>query len=163
MGQVDITGYVPGAIGKITELHATWYHRHWKFGPYFERKIALGLSEFFGRLDEKRDGLWLAAFEGRIVGSIAIDGVHAEKEGAHLRWFIVDPEYQGRGIGTMLIRKALGFCEECGYRRVYLWTFAGLDGARHLYETHGFSLCKEHEDNQWGVTLREQMFERLSE
>ncbi|MFH1491452.1 MAG: GNAT family N-acetyltransferase [Pseudomonadota bacterium] len=163
MAQVNIAGYVPGAIGKITELHATWYHRHWDFGPYFERKVAVELSEFFGGFDEKKDGLWLAAFEGRILGSIAIDGIDVENKGAHLRWFIVDPEYQGQGIGTMLIRKALEFCEKSRYRRVYLWTFAGLDGARHLYETHGFALCKEHEDNQWGVTLREQMFERLLE
>lgn len=81
-------GYIPGAIGRIAELHGTYYHRHAGFGVYFESKVARGLAEFCERYDKDRDGLWLAIVNERIEGSIAIDGSHAETDGAHLRWFI---------------------------------------------------------------------------
>jgi GNAT superfamily N-acetyltransferase len=159
MDVIISSGYVPGAIGKITELHATYYSQKWNFGLYFESKVATGLSEFLNRFDANRDGFWLAKLDGEIVGSIVIDGIKADSDGAHLRWFIVSTELASQGIGGLLIREALEFCRKSGYPRVYLWTFQGLDPARHLYEKHGFRICKEHEDTQWGVTVLEQMFE----
>lgn len=152
-------GYVPGAIGRITELHATYYSQNWGFDLYFEAKVASEMSEFLIRVDSTRDGFWLAKFEGEIVGSIAIDGIKADSDGAHLRWFIISPELACKGIGTLLIHKALTFCRRSNFQRVYLWTFQGLDPARRLYEKYGFTLCKEHEDTQWGVTVLEQKFE----
>ncbi len=152
-------GYVPGAIGRITELHATYYSQNWNFGLYFEAKVATGLSEFLNRFDPERDGFWLATIDGEIIGSIAIDGIKTDNDGAHLRWFIVLPQLADQGIGTLLLREALEFCRKLSYRRVYLWTFQGLDPARHLYEKYGFKICKEHKDTQWGVAVLEQMFE----
>src|SRR6516225_1958300 len=67
-------GYVPGAIGKVVELHGTYYARHWGFGVFFEAKVAAGLSEFLNRYDESHDGFWVAVDGQRIVGSITIDG-----------------------------------------------------------------------------------------
>lgn len=157
------TGYRPGAIGRIAELHAAYYSRHWNFGLFFERKVATELSEFLGRFDDAIDGLWLAVDGETIAGSIVIDGVHRDTEGAHLRWFIVDPAYHGRGVGRRLIDAAMDFCRSRGFPRVYLWTFAGLDSARHLYEAHGFFLSKEIEDRQWGRTVNEQRFEWVNE
>jgi len=62
MHRVDIKGYVPGAIGRIAELHAVYYHQVRGFGKFFEAKVAAELSEFVGRLDENRDALW--TFQG---------------------------------------------------------------------------------------------------
>jgi len=161
MPKVRITGYVPGAIGRITQLHATYYSRHAGFGLFFESKVASEMSEFLRRCREARDGFWVAVDGSDIIGSVAIDGIHAENEGAHLRWFIVAPEYQGQGIGSRLLKEAVAFCRVAHFRRVYLWTFAGLDAARHLYEKYGFVLGKETEGKQWGVRVKEQMFELL--
>ncbi len=41
---------MPGAIGRITELHGTDYQQHTGFGLYFESKVACELSEFLRRL-----------------------------------------------------------------------------------------------------------------
>jgi hypothetical protein len=84
-----IRGYAPGAIGRVAELHAAYYHRKWGFGLFFEARVAVELAEFLARYDEGRDGFWTAQVDGSIEGSIAIDGLHAGVEGAHLRWFIV--------------------------------------------------------------------------
>ena len=159
MSNLRLSGYVPGAIGRVAELHAIYYHKHWGFSIFFESKVATELSEFLRRFKEERDGFWVASVDGRIVGSIAIDGLNHNSEGAHLRWFIVAPESQGQGFGKILIEEAIEFCRGKGFGRIYLWTFAGLDTARHLYERYGFRLCEQCEGNQWGKTVTEQMFE----
>lgn len=154
-----LQGYFPGVVGQITEAHALYYHTQWGFDVSFETQVARELSEFLAGFDPGCDGLWVARREGRFAGSIAINGHHAETAGARLRWFIVIPEFQGAGIGTQLIRLAVGFCRDRGYPKVYLWTFEGLIAARRLYETSGFSLCEEHAVAQWGQSIREQKFE----
>jgi hypothetical protein len=58
MNEIEIhKGYVPGAIGRVVELHGTYYHAHWEFGGFFEAKVAGGLAEFMNRYDDQRDGL----------------------------------------------------------------------------------------------------------
>ncbi len=158
MNTVKISDYRPGALGRVTEMHGLYYARNWGFGLFFERKVAREMAEFLGRFDADRDGLWLAADGDRVVGSVFIDGAEAATEGAHLRWFIVDDGYRGRGIGKILLRQAMDFCRRCGYRRAYLWTFAGLDAARRLYESQGFCLTEEKEDRSWGEPVTEQKF-----
>ncbi len=36
----------PGAIGRIAEMHATYYHKNWSFGIFFEAKIDTELASF---------------------------------------------------------------------------------------------------------------------
>jgi len=158
---VTLSGYIPGAIGRVAELHGTYYYKHWGFHLFFESKVAMELSEFLRRFNGARDGFWVARIEERIVGSIAIDGIHRDSQGAHLRWFIMAPEDQGSGIGSKLLNEAIGFCRKKKYGRIYLWTFAGLHPARHLYEKFGFKLCEEHGGEQWGKAVTEQRFELI--
>lgn len=155
---MEIKGYIPGAIGRISELHATYYHTHWAFGLFFEAKVAADLSEFLSRFDEARDGFWTVCLQNRVEGSVAIDGIKAASEGAHLRWFIVSPALQGKGLGQQLLKKAVNFCRSKQYSRVYLCTFEGLDTARHVYEKFGFHLDEEYEGSQWGTKVNEQKF-----
>ena len=159
MGISLVTGYIPGCIGRICELHARYYNQLVGFGLPFESKVAQELAEFCSRYDDQRDGLWLAVLDGQILGSIVIDGLHAREAGAHLRWFITSDEIRGRGAGTALISAAMDFCKARGYQRVYLWTFAGLNAARHLYEKFGFQLVHQQRGAQWGLEVDEQRFE----
>ena len=150
---------MPGAIGRITELHGTYYQQHAGFGLYFESKVACELSEFLCRYDSTRDGIWLALSDGRIEGSIVVDGTEADAEGAHLRWFIVSDSLRGNGIGNKLTTTALDFCRLRNYKKVYLWTFEGLNAARHLYDKYGFRLNRQQRGNKWGPAVNDQRFE----
>jgi GNAT superfamily N-acetyltransferase len=152
-------GYVPGSLGRVAEIHGAYYHDHWGFGLFFEAKVAIELSEFLKRYDEGRDGFWTVSVDGRVEGSITIDGIHAESEGAHLRWFIVSDALRGKGAGSQLLNSAVSFCRSKGYRKIYLWTFEGLGAARHLYEKVGFGLVEEHRGRFWGTEVNEQRFE----
>ncbi len=152
-----VPGYLPGAIGAVAALHGAYYARAHGFGAAFEVKVASELAQFIGRFDPAHDGLWLVVDDGRIAGSIAIDGRDAA--GAQLRWFILDPALHGRGLGRRLLERALDFCRHAGRRRVHLHTFAGLDAARRLYERAGFQLAHEADGQTWGRVVREQRFE----
>jgi GNAT superfamily N-acetyltransferase len=129
------------------------------FGLFFEAKVAIELASFLSRYDERRDGFWTALVAGNIEGSITIDGNHAAVEGAHLRWFIMSDALQGKGVGNQLMRIAIGFCQSQDYRRVYLWTFEGLNAARHLYEKNGFTLVDQQKGVRWGREVNEQRLE----
>jgi GNAT superfamily N-acetyltransferase len=160
MSKITIAeGLVPGALGRITELHGTYYHSHWEFGLYFEAKVAVELSEFLKRYDQNRDGFWTVFLGGRVEGAITIDGLHGKREGAHLRWFIISDALRGTGVGNQLINTAIQFCRNKGYPKIYLWTFEGLGAARHLYEKFGFRLVEEQKGIQWGTEVNEQRFE----
>jgi len=159
MSETIFTGYLPGAMGRIVELHADYYHRDWGFGLFFEAKVAKEMSEFLTRFDEARDGFWTICLNHRVEGGIAIDGIKAMTDGAHLRWFILSSEVQGRGFGKKLMAEAISFCKRKDYRKVYLWTFEGLHVARHLYEKFGFRLAQQTEGAQWGKKVTEQKFE----
>jgi GNAT superfamily N-acetyltransferase len=159
MNETQYSGYYPGAAGKITEVHAIYYHAQWGFDISFETQVGRELSEFLMEFDETRDGLWVAQRDGMFAGAVAIDGRNARSEGARLRWFIVVPVFQGYGIGNELISRAVVFCRKNRYPGIYLWTFEGLDTARYLYEKHHFKLCEEHEIDQWGQPIHEQKFE----
>jgi len=158
MSGIAIAGYVPGAIGRVAELHASYYSKTWNFGLYFEAKVAAELSEFLRRYDPARDGFWTAIRDGRVEGSIAIDAAKADSEGAHLRWFILSDALRGLGAGNRLLREAVALCQQRGYPRVFLWTFQGLEPARHLYEKFGFHLAEQSDGEQWGKRVREQRY-----
>jgi len=151
-------GYQPGCIGDIASLHARFYAEHWAFGAFFEKKVATELADFAAALPAEGKALWLYREHGRVLASLAIDG-DLTTGTAHLRWFIVDDSLRGTGIGRQLLIRAMQFVDE-RFQSTYLWTFKGLDAARHLYESFGFQLTQASEGNQWGTKVTEQRFER---
>ena len=154
------TGYRPGLIGRIAEMHANYYASHAGFGQFFESQVATGVAEFAGRLQDARNQVWVASLQGRVVGSVTIDGQDLGHNEAHLRWFIADEGCRGHGVGRRLMREAMAFCDQQGFAATQLWTFKGLDAARHLYDDFGFVLSHETEGEQWGSRVTEQRFTR---
>lgn len=153
----------PVRWGVSPNCTGTYYAAHWGLGLYFEAKVATELAAFLSRFDPAHDGAWFAQARGEIIGGIFIDGSDAAGTGARLRWFIVDPAYQGLGLGNRLMTEAISFCRQKQFKRVYLTTFAGLNAARHLYEKFGFKLCHEGDGSHLTGTssLVEQVFELL--
>ncbi len=153
-------GYKPGLIGQVVSLHAKYYAREYGFGQHFESKVAAGLAEFAGRLACRRNAIWTVELDHQIAGSIAIDGEDLGQGIAHLRWFILNDQLRAKGTGTSLLSTALQFCDRSGFTATHLWTFKGLNAARHLYEKNGFILTKEAPDCTWGPMMMEQFFVR---
>ncbi|CAB3749590.1 helix-turn-helix domain-containing GNAT family N-acetyltransferase [Paraburkholderia humisilvae] len=159
LGQIE-TGYRPGCIGDIAGLHGRYYARASGFGSFFERRVATELAEFADKLPACGKELWCYVEDDRTLASIAIDGDETTGH-AHLRWFIVDDALRGTGIGRRLLTNALDFVD-ARFEETFLWTFKGLDAARHLYESEGFTLTHEAEGTHWGRPVVEQRFNRPS-
>lgn len=160
--KIEFDGYRPGCLADIVGLHARYYSENWGFGLKFETKVASELAEFLQRMDNNKD-LFLTAYqEGKAKASISVDVSNGGPKGAHIRWFIVSGEARGSGLGKKLMQKAMDFCHDQNIQDIWLTTFAGLDAARALYEFHGFTLTNESDADQWGGSVREQLFERSS-
>jgi GNAT superfamily N-acetyltransferase len=155
-------GWKPGVIGTLIELQAKYYATHHGFGHHFEAVLCTGLGDFLSSYDPSRDRLLHAWADGACIGGLAVDGGTAPSQGADakLRWFIVAPSIQQRGVGHTLMHESLLFCSEAGHRTVLLETFRGLEAARVLYERHGFVLQSEAETRRWGPPVMEQVFIR---
>lgn len=157
-------GCVPGALGRIIQLHEIYYDEYWDLDYEFSREVAVELAEFLDRYDEAANRLWLVMDEDddgeqEIQGALVVDGQQAGDEGARIRWVILAPELHGQGLGRDLMERAMAFCDEAGFDRVYLWTYEGLAAARHLYEEHGFALIEEDTRHDWGPEITYQKFE----
>ncbi|MBB5390656.1 MULTISPECIES: helix-turn-helix domain-containing GNAT family N-acetyltransferase [unclassified Herbaspirillum] len=155
-----VRGYQPGIIARITQMHALYYARTAGFGQHFESVVAKGLAEFCDRLANPSNAIWVAMRGAQMVGSIAIDGEDLGGNIAHLRWFILDDTARGAGLGRQLLAAALAHADECQFDATHLWTFSGLQAARHLYEANGFSCVEETPGSQWGREVMEQRFVR---
>jgi len=160
-----VEGYQPGILAEIVALHMAYYNQFWDFGVTFETKVGGEIAGFLRRYVPGRDLLLSARTQdGAMIGSITMHGPHDMPDGyddaAHLRWFIVSDEARGKGLGRVLLRCALDFCDEKDYPLAYLTTFSGLHAARHLYESVGFRLVATSAVDQWGAGVQEQRFER---
>jgi DNA-binding MarR family transcriptional regulator/GNAT superfamily N-acetyltransferase len=155
-----VQGYQTGIIAQVTNMHARFYSKTAGFGQRFESVVGGGLAAFCDRLQNPRNAIWSAVCDGRIIGSLAVDAEDMGDGIAHLRWFIVDDDVRGSGVGRKLLAAALAFTEANGFAEAHLWTFSGLSAARHLYVAHGFACVEERQGDQWGSKVLEQRFVR---
>ena len=147
----------PGDIGYITYLHGLLYSQEYGLDYTLEGYVAAGLAQFVQSFEARKDCLWIAETEGRMVGSIGIAGqAHGE---AQLRWFLVHPACRGRGLGLTLLKNALQFCRERQFKSVLLWTFSDLEAAAHLYQSVGFHKTEQKTHPLWGRTLTEERYD----
>lgn len=145
----------PGDAGYIVFRHGVLYEREYELDQVFEKYVLAGLLAF---LENPAGGeIWLAESEDRIAGFIAL--VRIDLQTAQLRWFLIEPEFRGCGLGRRLMDTLMAFCRQQGYQHIFLWTFQGLDAATHLYEQYGFRLTEEKPNNTWKNQLTEQRWD----
>jgi len=147
----------PGDIGYITYRHAMFYSQTYGFDTTFDAYVASGLSQFIMQYDSQKEHLWVAEEGTTPVGSIAI--VKKEDAVAQLRWFLVEPQARGRGLGKKLLHEAIAFCKRNNYQKIILWTISNLYAARKLYELFGFQVITNKTHQIWGQELTEELWE----
>ena len=79
---------------------------------------------------------FVADVDGSPVGSVALSPKEAGV--AHLSKFFVDAHYRGRGLGRLLLARAVEEARRRGYRRIELETRTAYREAVHLYEATGW-------------------------
>ena len=154
---VIIRNYRAGDAGYIAYRHCILYEKEYGLEPIFEKYVLAGLLKY---LENPASGeIWVAESDGRIVGFIAIIGV--DEKTAQLRWFLIEPEFRGKGLGHLLVSEAMRYCRKKKYTKIFLWTFKGLDAARYLYSNEGFVQTEEVTNDTWKKGLVEERWELL--
>lgn len=116
------------------------------------------IADVSSRVD---DALVLGAFiDDRLVGCLtyvgSVDNVHAEHDdpgAASFRYFGVDPEAQGNGIGEAMVRWVIERARDDGKQRILIHTVATMIAAMHLYERIGFVRAPDRDEHRDDVTL----------
>jgi DNA-binding MarR family transcriptional regulator/GNAT superfamily N-acetyltransferase len=148
-----------GDLGLCFHRQVVAYKQEFGFTDVFETYFAQGLPVFLERYDPARDRVWVAESGGRPVGWVAIHHADDRPGWAKLRWFFVEKDARGGGLGAKLLRRAVEFSQRGGYKGVFLWTVSTLDAARRLYERAGFTLAEETDDCPWDRSAREQRWD----
>ena len=104
-------------------------------------------------MNRDRDGFFVAEIEGVPVGFVACDSnwfsFFENEEVGEIHEIFVHPRWQGKGIGSALLLRALRYAKERGRRKVGLWVGIGNRRARRFYERFGFE-----ERGVWGRWVR---------
>jgi GNAT superfamily N-acetyltransferase len=146
----------PGDIGYVIYMHGALYGREYNYGIQFETYVAKGLCEFYEQFNPKRSRVWVCEHNNRMIGFLLLID---RGESAQLRYFLIEPEYRGIGLGSKLMNLYMDFLHQCGYRKSYLWTTHELTTAASLYKRSGFQLAEEKESTSFGKPLREQRYD----
>jgi peptidyl-dipeptidase Dcp len=148
----------PGDIGYVIYLHGYLYKKECNYGIGFETYVAAGLVDFFQQYDEQKDRVWICEHENKIVGFLLL--MH-RGEAAQLRYFILETEYRGIGLGNKLLNLYIDFMKAKNYRSSYLWTTDELPASAHLYKKFGFKLTEEKPSNAFGKEVVEQRYDLI--
>ena len=148
----------PGDLGYVIYLHGALYSREYGYGIQFESYVAKGLCEFYEKYDPKRNRVWVCEDYERMIGFLLLMD---RGESAQLRYFLIEPDYRGIGLGSKLLSLYMDFLSECGYKASYLWTTHELFTAASLYKRLGFQLREEKESTAFGKPLTEQRYDLI--
>jgi GNAT superfamily N-acetyltransferase len=139
----------PGDLGAIIEHHGRTYAREHGVDSSFEAHVAASVARAALRgFPGATEAIWIVERDGAHAGSLALTD-EGGGEGC-VRWFLLDRELRGKGLGRRLVRELIEKAEECGYDRLVLETFSDLRAAAHLYRDHGFELVSADTGPRWG-------------
>jgi ribosomal protein S18 acetylase RimI-like enzyme len=148
----------PGDLGAIIAHHGATYLPEYDLDSTFEAHVAASVAEAGKRgFPRPSEGLWIVESNGRHAGSVAFtdegDGI------ATLRWFVLDRELRGRGLGRRLIGEVIDEARDAGFEALQLETFSDLSAAAHLYRSHGFELLSADTRPRWGRPITYHRYE----
>lgn len=115
-----------GDVPRVGGIERASFTRPWK-------------EETFRRLLERgRTRLQVAVDPGgRVVGYFVLWHVRDEAELANIA---VDPEHRGRGVGALLLDRAVALAREAGAGSLFLEVRASNESAAALYRSRGFQV-----------------------
>jgi ribosomal protein S18 acetylase RimI-like enzyme len=119
------------AAKELFEEYATWLGIDLCFQKFDEE--LLQLREMYGL---PTGAILLYKTEEGFGGCVAIRD--KGNNIAELKRMYIKPEYRGRGVGKILLEKALALSKELGYKKIRLDTLSSMTTAIQLYRSAGF-------------------------
>ncbi len=131
MKNVNIIPYESRYAKDFERLNIAWLEKYFYVEPY-DAQVLANVDEY---IIAKNGEIILAEMDGEIVGVVALMYHGDELE---LTKMAVDENYQGQGIGKLLMQAALKRAREMQPAKIFLLTSSTLGPANSLYEKSGF-------------------------
>lgn len=81
-------------------------------------------------------GIILCKEEGAFIGCVGIRKINDEIAEMKRMW--IKTNHHGKGLGSVLLQKAIELAKNCGYKKIQLDTLNTMTPAINLYKKHGF-------------------------
>ncbi len=138
----------PGDAAAIASVQRSIFCEAYEFDHKIVPDVEAGVASAIARGWPEAGGVWLVELDGSVGGSLALtfegqaaDGVYTGR----VRWFALEPELRGGGLGRRMFEELLETAEDQGMERLELFTFSELAVAERLYRSYGFTLAAERE------------------
>ncbi len=155
---IDIRSFTKKDIEFVIRRHIEMYNKEYDLtSDIWKNYVKEGVQLFADNFNPDKDCMYMIDYKDAPSGCIAI--THASAQTAQLRFFLIDSNLRGFGLGRRLMDLAISFCKEKKYEHVFLWTFSGLEAARYLYKEYGFNITKVRENSEWGRSILEEKWE----
>lgn len=155
---IKIRSYQEPDIAYVIDRQLSLYESERHFTTeIWKNYLTQGVLSLVERFDPEKDCMLILECNGSASGCVAI--THTEDGTAQLRYFFLEPELRGLGVGTRLLSAALDFCRQKRYSHVFLWTVSAQESARILYKKAGFRITETSENENWGIPVLEEKWD----
>ncbi|MGI6487389.1 MAG: GNAT family N-acetyltransferase [Syntrophomonadaceae bacterium] len=138
----------PAVVSEEQDVEEIYWHAYAAIPHYAYTKPAAVKSYLSWLKRRTKKGFMVARIAGRPVGFIAVDNNWRTPEGqgvAEIHEFVVDPAFQGRGIGKKLFQTGINFLKKRGAQNIELWVGEYNHKPHQFYRRQGF-----RDGGQWG-------------
>jgi GNAT superfamily N-acetyltransferase len=148
----------PCDLAAVIALHERVYPPEFDLDPSFASHVKASVDKAAQRgFPRPREAAWLVERDGRLSGSLAL--TDEGDDVAAVRWFVLEPDLRGQGLGSRLLADLMRTARAAGYVGIGLETFSELRSAAHLYRQHGFELVSADTGARWGREITYQRYE----
>jgi len=133
-----------GDLSFVIQAHSDLYQKEYNYGKTFEYYVIKGVAEFFEVYTPEKSCAWVCEHKGKRIGFLSL---MERGEAAQLRFFFMNKNYRGIGLGNHLMQQFIAFLKEKNYKSCYLWTTTEQLAAAALYKKFGFQWVEDMPSN----------------
>lgn len=104
-----------------------------------------GRHSFYNDIPNSFEVFFCLLDEGNVIGTVALKEI--DEYTVELKALYLDSAYRGKGLGTLLMKKAIEEACGRGYKSMVLDSMSKYNDALRLYEKCGFGHTERYNDN----------------
>jgi len=150
-----------GDLPFVIKAHSDLYQKEYNYGKTFDYYVIKGIAEFYEGYTPEKSRVWVCEHKGKRIGFLAL---MERGKAAQLRYFFMDKNYRGIGLGKKMMELFMAFLKATGYQSCYLWTTTEQVAAAALYKRFGFEWIEDIPSNStFDRPVIEQKYELIVE